>query len=278
MYPVIPVETYYKLHEEHLKGSSLKTLSITHKMRYGTLYYGFKRLGLEVINSSNEERTRSGVDHNYFAKIDCENKAYILGLIMSDGCVNFRKDKNKSPRLMLKLFSDDKYIVEWVRDQIAPKAKLSKDKNSFRFEVTSSKLINDLMSLGVLPNKTTVGEQLPLLDKIYYPHFIRGFFDGDGSFSMKVKYPNKPNVNICSIHKNFLQDVVTLLDMDLKIYEEKRDTMNMFRILFTSHTTRIKFFNYMYENCSICMKRKYEPYSKYVNAVLNKETNKSLSV
>ena len=277
MSKAIPVEFYLSLHKEHLEGVGLMSLAKKYSMRYATIYYAFKRLKLSMTFRSNDDKNRSGVNHNYFDKIDCENKAYLLGLIMSDGCVNKRKNINKSNRLMFKLHKDDKYLVEFMAKEIAPFSNLSKDKNSFRLEINSNRLVKALNVLGVDFNKILNGENLPDLPEEMYPHFIRGFFDGDGSYSDR-KNKTKPNVNICSIHKEFLEKILLKIKIDGKIYCEKRETKDMYRLVFTSHKTRIEFFNYIYSNCSIYMKRKYEPYFKYVNTVLNRESKSSLSV
>lgn len=40
---------FEKLNKEHLEGKSLKELSALYNVRFGTLYYGFKRLNFITI-------------------------------------------------------------------------------------------------------------------------------------------------------------------------------------------------------------------------------------
>ena len=54
---------------------------------------------------------------------------------------------------------------------------------SFGVDIASSKLCNDLVNLGFGYRKSYCDLHLPNIKKDLLIHFIRGYFDGDGSFS-----------------------------------------------------------------------------------------------
>lgn len=193
---------------------------------------------------------------------------------MADGYINRSK---KTPRLLFKLQQCDKYIIEELRDLLSPQRPLHKDKNNFRLEISDSILVDNLIDKQVNYNKTNVGEKLPKLNKELMRHFIRGFFDGDGSVSKpKINRPNQVQVNICCSNKNFLEVLKLELiknDIECILTEEKRESKNMFRLVFSTHRGRIKLFNYMYKNCNpnYLLIRKYNKYTEYVNTVISKD-------
>ena len=284
----IEISVYEDLHKEHLNGMSLKELSIKYNMRLATLYYGFARNNMKVIPCSNQSLQRTFVNNNYFENVNSEIKSYLLGWIMSDGYISKRaaeKYSNRSPRFGIKLSSKDIEIINLFRKELSPDRKINKEtviKNgisfeSSRLEIPSIKLVDDLLNLGVTFNKT--GKKvIPKINPIYMNHFIRGFFDGDGSVSISKR--NKISIYICCVNRDFLQnlkDYFDLIHIQCAIYEEKRPGMDVFRLNF-SGDGRIKFYHYLYDNANYLLQRKFDKYSQYANTVLNREINKSLSV
>lgn len=51
---------------------------------------------------------------------------------------------------------------------------------SYKLEIYSSKMADDLINLGCVPNKSLILLPPNLTDE-FIPHFLRGYFDGDGS-------------------------------------------------------------------------------------------------
>ena len=127
------------------------------------------------------------VNENYFEKIDSEEKAYFLGFIYADGSVS-----SKGYTLVLGLAEKDGYIVEKFAECLETDYKVrhyiqnTTYKDNFeecRITISNKKIKEDLNKLGVFPGKTLkcsfpTSNQVP--DNLIH-HFIRGFFDGDGS-------------------------------------------------------------------------------------------------
>lgn len=117
--------------------------------------------------------------------IDTQDKAYVLGLLIADGSIS-----NKGS---IKIEVKDKELCEYVKQVFKSKAPVKKHtrirpqfKNSkqvsYVFSVVSIEFLKPASQWGLIPNKTH-SETLciPRIPKELKPHFIRGYFDGDGS-------------------------------------------------------------------------------------------------
>lgn len=128
------------------------------------------------------------VDEAFFEKIDTEEKAYILGLISTDG--NIRRD---SPRICLSLQARDEHILWDIKTAIKADAPvLDRAPGSFPgsgpmkyLTVNSHQLVRDLARFGVVPNKTfslTYASVPRHLER----HYLRGLLDGDGTLHSRI--------------------------------------------------------------------------------------------
>ena len=270
---IISKEEWKLFINEHTeKMLSLKAICKKYNLVYGTLYYGLIRKGVTPDTSltSAFDRRHFDVKDDFFSVIDTEEKAYILGFLIADGSID-----RKRGRITLKLKEEDKYMVEAVKNIIAPQYKLSKDSSnlkylngvdktfiSYRAEIKSDQLVSDLIALGVNPRKTS-NEVLPLIDKRFEHHMIRGIFDGDGSISANTR--GRFNLSICCTNKKFLEDIQAIVKGF--VYTEKRPGLDMYRLVFTNKTTRQSFIDYIYKDATIYLKRKYSRACRYTNTV-----------
>lgn len=87
------------------------------------------------------------------------------------------------------------------------------------FRLSSKLLCNDLLKHGVMPNKS-FKIKLPNISDIFLPHFIRGYFDGDGCVYTCTKETKKKNQIRIHISSNleFLTGVNSAINIvDFKI-------------------------------------------------------------
>lgn len=124
-------------------------------------------------------------DRHYFDVIDTEPKAYFLGLLYADG--NVFQDV-----VSIALQQPDKSILNKLKKAlkytgpIIPVKKSGGRQPQWKLTITSSELAQGLSKWGLIPNK---GFHLlfPVLPDALYPHFIRGYFDGDGCIYINKK-------------------------------------------------------------------------------------------
>jgi hypothetical protein len=135
-------------------------------------------------------RHRAGINSlvpDYFRVIDTPLKAYLLGLLMADGCISERN------QLSLPLSAKDISAVELLRDELAPAARigsyLTKEGRPMAiFRVQSPELAADLARHGVVQAKSLVTRWPAELPEELEGSFTCGYYDGDGSLLPKWVY------------------------------------------------------------------------------------------
>lgn len=196
-------------------------------------------------------------DTKYFSEINDERKAYFLGIMYSDG--NIYKKRN---RIQITFQNEDTYLLEQFAQEVKSTAKLYNDRNKYRKIILDSKeMVEDLEKLGCTSRKAhTLKFSEDLVEKQLMSHFIRGYFDGDGSISKTKKYA-QVNISGCSF---FLVDIKKYLesnDIDFSRfyprYEDKKDGSGSIVLQRRSFKS---FREYMYRDATIFMKRKHDKF------------------
>ena len=187
------------------------------------------------------------VRQNFFEKIETEVQAYLLGFYAADGNIN---EKRKTFRIHLQ--QSDSELVYLYKDLISPDARLFTMKErvvkarngqmvtaheSTGVDINSSKICNDLVNLGFGYNKTYVDLKLPKIDEKLIRHFIRGYFDGDGTISYHYCKPDpkwhknervRGYASICGKTKTMIEEISDFLKRNgikSSICFAKRDQM-----------------------------------------------------
>jgi len=189
--------------------------------------------------------------------------------------------------LRIHLKSVDSELVLLYRDMISPDARtftkaphLATGRNkqiitaseSFGVEINSTFICNDLVRLGYGYNKSKSDLSLPSINKSLIRHFIRGYFDGDGSFScilIKELHKNpriRVNFSICSKTRSLLeeiQDVFSNNNLNTNIYHHSRD--DMYGLSSSSKQECVKIFHYLYDDSYFYLTRKFNKFNHFVN-------------
>lgn len=242
-------------------------------------YFGYKSNGSirkllknEGFNTSQMtgQKTRSkSLNENYFDNINTPNKAYVLGWIMSDGYVS----KNK-----LVFGLKDLDILEFIKSEMESGHKISEvfkhDKRTNKsyqqhyLQICSKKMSNSLNKLGIHQSKSFTVD-LPKIDKILYPHLIRGLFDGDGYVgegknSAGDLYPRFSLIVSEKLY-NSLTPIFTEITIELKkpdIVAEKNGDLILKLRVYRKKELRC-FFNYIYGDGNVTkLNRKYNKFKE----------------
>lgn len=232
---------------------------------------GNKVIG-RVLERNNIPRTGVGqrkyaLNEHYFDIIDTQEKAYILGFFYADGC-NFKPKSTVS----MSLQEDDVEILEKIRLEIQSEKPLEylnysnkhdfgyTYKNQYRLQLFSSYMCNTLESIGMIPNKS-LQLQFPNISEKLYSHFIRGYFDGDGS----VYFADNGNcvVTITSTD-DFCRCIKNIVEHSLKIHCTISNASNnngITKVLSISGKYQVEtFFDWIYEDANLYLKRKHQKY------------------
>lgn len=235
-----------------------------------------------------KKRTNLKYNHNddYFDSITTANKAYILGFIIADGCINKTIRGNCiTNRLTFNNSIDDFSVIDKIKDEISPESKVyireSKSltvnrKKQVSLRITSFALCEKLISkYDIIPNKTKHHNfqfNFDLIPKEFYRDFIRGFFDGDGSVSFyKTKNTIFFNFSFIFNSKIFAEQIGNIFEQLFNIksvyYEHVGKTCTYYTLRFNYNRQRTaiikEIYDYLYNNCDIYLERKQIKFSKY---------------
>lgn len=207
-------------------------------------------------------RQKYELDETFFDCIDTEEKAYILGFIFADG--NITCDSHYRLRITLKI--DDLELLEKIKDCIKFSGSIhtrelkSLKRNTSGYEIcelsiSNKHLIQSLIKLGAVPNKTFVIKYPNIPDNLDR-HFIRGFFDGDGSIYERRDRKNGVCAEVSCASKQFIcvlkSKVESSINTPVKLYSKK--TVEVLKL--SQNKARL-FLDYMYKDSSLYLDRKF---------------------
>lgn len=202
---------------------------------------------------------------NYFSDIKSETQAYLLGFIYADGSIS-KQTKKYSSYLTIQLAEQDKEILELFVKEIYPSKNILKTSAGYyKITIYSNKLVEDLLNLGVKYNKTYKELSIPLIKKDLIHHFIRGFFDGDGSvWKSSPKAKRKQwGAEIITASKQFCNQLINTMNLSYN-YNCRKAKVDIHRISF-SGKKRMKFlYNYLYKDANVYLKRKYNKFQDII--------------
>lgn len=199
----------------------------------------------------------------YFSNIDSKDKAYWLGFLYADGCVhqnNYAISINITDLDHVKKF---KKAIKAINHKIIETKDL-RFKNSkalYQFSIKDKQLHQDLCKWGCIPNKTLLINKIPNIPRDYVSHFIRGYFDGDGSLHYLTS-TNNYRISFTSGSLDFLNDIQKELQTKLSIQKQKES--NTYQLQLSGRKQVKRILQYLYEDSedNIRLTRKYQTYLK----------------
>lgn len=147
---------------------------------------------------------------DFFSIINNETKAYWLGFIAADGCIY----KNA---LVIGLAKKDKSHLEMFKKTIGSGHKLTfiKSNQAFSLHIKSMRMVSDLSKLGINPRKTKTLKWPSIQERLTH-HYIRGYFDGDGSFYVSKRIRSMMEISFVS-KKEHLKSIGKFIEDKINI-------------------------------------------------------------
>lgn len=226
------------------------------------------------IRSHRESRMTYSYNEDYFSEVNTTEKAYWLGFIYADGFIT--KKTNGSPVFGLTLGEIEPLIkLNQCLDSNKPIGQYKKvnsySNNSIEYKLafTSPKMVSDLEKWGCVENKTFKLKFPTFLDKSLIPHFIRGYFDGDGSVYLHIQKTNgreyiSLGTQLCGI-ESFLRDLAKYISAENCVYKDNRKQTNCYKIQLNSNIRALKLYHYMYRNSDgLYLTRKKEKFDNFI--------------
>ena len=223
------------------------------------------------------------IRHDFFKNISTELQAYLLGFYTADGSID---EKRKTFRIHLSI--KDSELVYLYKEIISPDARLFSVADNYKttgrdgkeitghgsigVDISSAILVNDLVELGIGYKKTYSDLTIPNIPENLIRHFVRGFFDGDGSISTYLacekgkKDRVRCGIQIDSKTKTLLENIQLFFknnDIKFNLIYLKRD--NMYRISTSSREEIKKLYLLFYKDSYFYLSRKFNKFDYYVN-------------
>ncbi|MDU4323863.1 hypothetical protein [uncultured Clostridium sp.] len=278
-------------------GKSYRDLNSYDKYRIVDYYYKNKDISMDniAINLNISDRAvrrvlkeegintrlknRYILDENYFDCIDTESKAYILGFIYADGFVGDEKFNN------IVIAVNDLEILEFIAKEFKFTGNIRKTKKGgfenskcgYSLNFSSKIMASRLREIGLYPNKSLTIDTLPQIDKKLVRHFIRGYFDGDGSIVLShntsyykaidgvIKYIYPTYCFMILGTKGFLEEIIKEAEFNYaKIHNTKSEKIKCIKINAKKEFNNI--FKYLYDNSTIKLQRKYNKWNEIKSA------------
>jgi len=204
--------------------------------------------------------------------------SYILGLIYSDGCLSYDRH-TKRKRITISMNEEE--LIEKLNRIMTPNKKVYKYKHpmgrGYTYSVISTNPIDVkyLLDIGITERKSSI-VSMPKLPRNLMRHFIRGYFDGDGSV-----YINRTSTYYNGIKKNYiytnisfttgsnvfaeqLKLVLSLFNIESKIVKDSRQNHKCFYVKIYKKECVKNFYNFIYTDAEYYLKRKH---SKFIEMI-----------
>lgn len=251
-----------KIFNEYLKGNSSIKISNIYNIHFSTVLKIVKRLG-GIVRSTKETSKKYSFDENFFENINTEEKAYWLGFIIADGCI-CRND------IIIALSESDKSHLQKFIKSINGNNKIQTKnvKSNFgihgisRLSIRSKKMYNDLLNLGITPNKS-LSVKIPIIKDSLQSHLWRGIVDGDGSLGIGIFNKNNRIYKYLNIgltgNQYVIDSFIEFIENKFNFKTNRKKDKSVWRVRLSGIAAK-KICELLYKNSVIYLNRKKEIY------------------
>lgn len=226
---------------------------------------------LVLLRENNIPVQKNGALRKYtmneeFFSQDNEKSMYWAGFVASDGNID-----KKYPQLRIAISSKDREHLEQFAHDIKTDAIIgsvvhnnkttNKSYNSVYLKLTSDKFVNELKRFNIVPNKTFI-YTIPdwIIDHLHANAFLRGYFDGDGSFA--IIHDNgidRPVFTVCGTQSTMetfrtILENNTSITKNIEIYKQN----NIFTLTYAAKPDVQAIVDYLYKDATVYLKRKFK--------------------
>lgn len=212
-------------------------------------------------NDIKKRKRKYNLNLDYFETINSQEKAYMVGFIAADGCVTI--DKLNRHCLSINLKATDREVLDNFKKDLEYEGRIyelpprKRNPNpQVLIRINSKKIVTDLAKYNIVPRKTNTIKFTDNIEEEYISHYIRGYFDGDGSIGI---YNNKYRIAIVCNSKIMLESIEKYLrqncNLNFKnIYKRKSD----YSLQYACQKEIPRITEYLYKDANLYLKRKRE--------------------
>lgn len=272
---IVTDEEIKNAYNSYTNGLSVEKVSKLFNIPQTSLRRYFKRKGYSIRSLSEAEKIYS-FNESYFDNIDTSDKAYWLGFLYADGYI-LSKRKHGNRKFGVTLSVADIEHLEKLKQCLNSNHRIAiyHSKNSYnanceycRLLFSSQHAVDSLKKYGVIENKTNILKP-PNISNDLSRHFIRGYFDGDGSIwsHLNKKYGAKiPQYSIEFVGTDCILQYImdNLLEHKIikRLYNlnkrKKGQIVSNFK--FGGNLQALNFCQYIYQDANTYLDRKHDKY------------------
>lgn len=208
-----------------------------------------------IVKEENSFR-KYNYNEKRFKNISTEADAYWLGFLYADGYNNTIKHE-----VELTLQYRDIDIVNKFKEYIGDGNVKKVIKSNFpqaQYRFCNKIISNNLEKHGCIMAKSFVKE-FPKMKENLIRHFIRGYFDGNGSVTLSN---NTVTFNFFTASEKFAYSLKSILEKELETQIIFHKEKNVYRLSKTERPIVKKFCQYIYKYSKIKLERKYNKFKE----------------
>jgi DNA-binding XRE family transcriptional regulator len=236
-----------------------------------------------IPNNLNKPKTHKKNVY-FFDEIDNEEKAYWLGFFASDGTCKYSKitfflqrtDKDHLKKFLKAIEMEDYEVKDLIKYQNfkkeekekEEKKKEEKENEGKKYPQSYIEVSSKHMELMLRKHLSIEGDKIksydlkyPCLNEDMHRHFIRGILDGDGCIQNYGKWDIKVDFwgtkHLCETINEIL---IKELDVNPNVPRKKKGTKSMFEVRWGGRLQVLKILNWLYQDATVYLQRKYEAY------------------
>lgn len=206
--------------------------------------------------------TKININENYFETIDTSNKAWSLGFVAADGSIF--ANRNSIQLEVTQKISDrdviDKLKKEWESNHEI-KIKKYNEKLYVKLNIYRPKMCQDLINLGIGKDKS-INLKMPKISKKLISHFIRGYFCGNGWWSI---HKNTMEFGITGPVLEFITEIRDFLATECELNPNVGIYTNQgvkkgscWRVQYCGNNQCEKIANLLYNDADLYLERKFQ--------------------
>ena len=272
-----------------LLDRSVKSISAKYGINQKTLSKYLKLQGIDIKNN----RNASDFNYRFFQNIDTEEKAYWLGFLYADGFVSAKRNQVGLSISLKDIDHLKKYnaALRFSKGLRVSETHQFGDKNNHQNKngetmymvttvISNPDMKNYLIEKGCVPNKSLI---LEFPDESIFKesdkyskrelilHFIRGYFDGDGTLGLYQHSKTNTNLEESLIFvgtEKFLKKLQEYIGEGFLIHKSNCGEFT-YRLSYSTKKA-FKVAELMYKNSTVSLERKYNIYLNMCHHKLGK--------
>lgn len=261
-------EIKQKIIVDYKNNISLRELEKKYNVTRNTISVYLEKIGIKKIKGNHYRKYFHNED--FFEVIDTEEKAYWLGFMFADGYILDNSKYYGQDAFGMSLAEDSLDSLEKFKKSIQAtnpitwEIKEGNEQSIGRLLMRSQKTVEDLIDKGCVKQKSLILQPPKNVPNNLIKHFIRGFFDGDGSLIKYEKTKNSIvyNINITSTYE-MVKWICQILGMG-QIFPEKRRQQTWYFVVGGNQQV-IQIYHYLYDEATIWMDRKYKRFQELLS-------------